>query len=186
MKAVCIATGSSLTKEDVEYCKGKAKIYVIKESYKLAPWADVLYAADSDWWDIRNGCPDFNGEKWTCTPEAEKKWGIKRIDYKVEIPWSNEAGLVATGGHSGFQALNMAVLDGASEVILLGYDLGHQGRKHWWDDVPDLKRECRASDYNQWIKRFHAAVPHIKVPVYNASRFSYLTCFPRVNLEDVL
>jgi hypothetical protein len=48
---VCVASGHSLTKEDVEYCKGKAKVYIVNDGYKLAPWADLLYAAhtDRDW-----------------------------------------------------------------------------------------------------------------------------------------
>jgi hypothetical protein len=187
MKIVCIASGESLTPEDVDYCKGKAdKVYVVKESYRLAPWADLLYAADSDWWDIRKGCPDFTGEKWTCTPEAAKKWGINYIDYKVELKWSLQQGIVATGGNSGFQCVNLATLNGATEVILLGYDMGFTVKKHWWDDISELKRECRGSNYNDWIKRFHEAKPLIPAKVYNASRFSYLTCFEKVNLRDVL
>jgi len=185
MKAVCIATGPSLTQEDVDYCRGKAKIYAIKESRYMAPWADVLYAADHDWWDENSGCTDFAGEKWVCDERTAKKWGLHYIPYKVESPWSNDRAYVATGGHSGFQAINLAALHGASEIVLLGYDMGYSGNaKHWW--TGKFKRNVRGSDYNDWIRRFYLALPHIKIPVYNASRFSYLNCFPKVNLKDVL
>lgn len=174
-----------MTPEDVDFCRGKARVYAVKESYHLAPWADVLYAADADWWARLKGVPDFKGEKWTVSPDAAKYYGLNHIEYRVELPWSNQQGLLATGGNSGFQALNLAVLQGASEVILLGYDMGFAGdKKHWW--TGQIKREFRDSNYNSWIKRFHLAVPHIPVPVWNCTRGGYLHAFPRRELKDVL
>lgn len=186
MKIVCIASGPSLTQEDVDYCRGKAdKVYVTKECFKMAPWADLCYAADADWWDFWKGLPEFKGEKWTCEPEAAKKWGITHIPYRVDLHWSKDKSVVATGGNSGFQLVNLAELHGATEIILLGYDLGFKGGdKHWWDKT--IKRDSRPSNYNEWIKRWHLAVPHITAKVYNATRQTYLTCFPRVELKDVL
>jgi hypothetical protein len=184
MKAICIATGTSLTKEDVEYCKGKAKIYAIKESVTLCPWADVLYSADTDWWEFYKGYPDFKGEKWTVSAEASKKWGLNHVEYDSSLVWGN-ANILATGGNSGFQTLNLAVMHGATEVILLGYDMGHPTeRKHWW--TGEIKRPIRPSNYEDWIKKFHAASKVIPVPVLNATRNSALTCFPKVELRDVI
>jgi len=184
MRYFCIATGPSLREEDVLYCQGKGKVYVVKETYHIAPWADALYAADHDWWERLNGVPEFKGKKWTCDEKTAKKYDLNYIPYRVDSPWSNDPSYVATGGHSGFQTMNLAALHGATEIILLGYDMGYSGSsKHWW--TGKYKREIRGSDYNDWIKRFHAATKHIKIPIYNASRFSYLTCFPKVALEDV-
>jgi hypothetical protein len=184
--AVCIANGPSLTSEDVEYCRGRAKIYAVKESVTLCPWADVLYAADTDWWERHQGYADFKGERWTVSAEAGLKWGINVIDYDSALKWSDTPGLLATGGNSGFQALNKAVLDGASKVLLLGFDMGHEpGKpKHWW--TGKIKRETRASHYHEWIPKFNAAAPLIQVPVVNVSRETRLECFPRLGLRDVL
>lgn len=182
--AICIASGPSLTQEDVDFCRGKGKVYVVKECKDLAPWADVLYAADGDWWERENGCPDFTGDKWTVHPEAAKKYGLKCIDYKPQDTWSFEQDWIATGGNSGFQALNLAVLHGASRVVLLGYDMGFVKNKHWWTGKKD--RPIRCSNYQEWIEKFNKAAPLIPVPVLNASRLSNLKCFPRVKIMDVL
>lgn len=193
MKAVCIATGSSLTPEDVDYCRGKATIYAVKEAYLYAPWADHLHAADCDWWVRNKGLPDFLGKKYVCDQRTAQKYGLTWLEYDYKLPWSTKAGVIATGsgngttgGNSGFQAMNLAALHGATEIILIGYDCGHKkgSHEHFWHDK--IKREHRETNYNWLIKGYHNALPHIKIPVYNASRFSYLTAFPRVNLHDVL
>jgi hypothetical protein len=183
MRAICIANGTSLTKEDVEYCKGRGKIYAVKESVNLCPWADVLYSADTDWWEHYNGYDYFAGERWTVSHEASKKWGINHIDYDSSLVWGT-ANILATGGNSGFQALNLAVMQGATEVILLGYDMGHPpDRKHWW--TGKITRPIRCSNYADWITKFDKASKVIPVPVLNATRNSALNCFPKVNLRDV-
>lgn len=182
--AICIASGSSLTKEDVDLCRGAGKVYAVKECVKLAPWADVLYAADGDWWENYKGMTDFQGDRWTVDVAAAKKYGLNCIDYINTCNWSNDPAYIATGGNSGFQALNLAVLQGAGRVILLGYDMGFTTNKHWWTGT--LKREVRSSDYNFWIKRFCAAVPFIPAPVINCTRGGYLECFPRMDLADAL
>ena len=53
--AVCIASGPSLTQADVDYVRGKARVIVVNNGYLLAPWADVLYAADARWWMLAQG-----------------------------------------------------------------------------------------------------------------------------------
>jgi len=187
--AICIASGPSLTKEDVDYCRGKGRIYAVKEATLMAPWADVMYAADHDWW-INNPerWRDFKGEKWTLENRAAELFPeLKTIKCRAEWKWSTTPGVLATGGNSGFQVINMAVLDGADRVILLGYDYGYdpaQQDKHWWEK--EHPRESRYSNYAEWNKRLAAAAPLIPVPVFNATRQTAITCFPLVNIKDVL
>lgn len=190
--AVCIANGTSLTKEDVEFCKGKGKIYAVKEAALLAPFADVLYAADVDWWKLPTNklAKEFQGEKWTVAddsnPEikqAVKDFGLKTIKYMSSAVWSSDPSYIATGHNSGFQAINLAVLHGASRVILLGYDMGYSGQnKHWW--TGQVKRDSRWSDYQKWIRHFNQAAPLIPVPVINATRGGNLECFARMPINE--
>jgi hypothetical protein len=185
--AICIASGPSLNREDVEYCRGKGRVYAIKEAALMAPWADVLYAADTDWWDKNpERWADFKGEKRTVSKAAADRHGLIYLEAKTQLKWSTTPGALATGGNSGFQALNMAVLDGAERVILLGYDYGHQPgmSKHWWD--VDHPRDSRYSNYAEWNRRLAAAAPLIPVPVLNATGNTAITCFPLVNLREVL
>ena len=60
---VVVASGPSLTAEDVDYCRERAAVIVVNDNYKLAPWADVLYAADPEWWDLHQGAPSFQGDR---------------------------------------------------------------------------------------------------------------------------
>jgi hypothetical protein len=181
--AICIASGASLKKEDVEYCRGKGKVYAVKECWKLAPWADVLYAADDDWWDHYDGVKEFQGERWTCNERAAQRHGINHIPYNSDLVWGTD-NVIATGGNSGFQALNLAVMQGAEKVILLGYDMGFHGNKHWW--TGQFKRNIRPSNYDDWIKKFNKAAPLIPVPVINCTRETALSCFERMPLHEAL
>ena len=184
--AICIASGPSLTQEDVDYCRDKGKVYVVNECHQLAPWADVLYAADGDWWDKNKDAREFEGEKWTCNAQAAEKYDLFDIMVKPHWHWSLTQGVLAAGGNSGFQAVNMAALDGAERIILLGYDMGHEPgtKKHFFED--EDAKILRTSNYAQWIKRFTKAAEFIDVPILNASRASALECFERVDLRDVL
>lgn len=181
--AICIATGPSLTKSDVEQCRGRGMVYAVKEAIAFAPWADVVYAADEDWWILRDGLPKFEGEKWTCNEPAARRYNLNHVDIDCDAAWG-EGDVIASGGHSGFQAINLAVMHGATKVILLGYDMQRVGiQKHFYDAMPGLSRNSRASNYKQWLQRFRAAAPLIPVPVINASRESAIDCFPRMTLN---
>jgi len=123
--AVIIASGPSLTKEQVEYCKDKAKVYAVNNAYQLAPWADVLYACDHEWWAHYK--PEFAGEKWTLNQKAAADFGINLIGCNQKALFSTIDGVIATGFNSGFQALNLAYTQGCRKAILLGFDYKNTG-----------------------------------------------------------
>jgi hypothetical protein len=184
--AICIASGTSLTQEDVDYCRGKGRVYAVKEAHILAPWADVLYCADEDWWALKQGVPGFAGEKWTVSPDAARQYRLNYVEGSADIEWGHTPELIAYGGNSGFQALNLAVVQGASKVVLLGYDYGlRAGKKHWFDGTKH-ERTSRPSHYHEWLPRIHAAAKHIKIPVINCSLESAIECFPKMTVREAL
>jgi hypothetical protein len=180
--AICIATGLSLTREDVEFCKGRGKIYAVKEAVLYCPFADVLYAADTDWWDYKDRWQDFNGKKWTLSSEAALKYGLNHIEYDPNLIWSDKQGIIASGGNSGFQAINLAYLHGATRIILLGYDMGYKEKKHFFDDIKP--RHSRDSDYKKWLAHFDKAAQMIPIEIINCTRGGALNFFPRKTLEE--
>lgn len=188
MRAIIIAPGPSLTQKDVETVRrfraaaapGTCRVTAIKEAVELCMWADVLYAADDDWWRYNEGYADFAGERWTVHPRAAFEWGIKEWNFDVNVVWSERKGVLATGFNSGFQALNLAYLKGASEIVMLGFDLCLNGtQRHFYTN----ERPKRNSNYERWIHHYNLAAPLIKIPVFNASRRTALKCFPRVDLD---
>lgn len=176
--AICIATGESLTQEDVDYIRGKGRVYVVNDAYRLAPWADILYACDYEWWDYHK--PVFAGEKWTINARASKEFNLRYIE-QGEKGFSFDDNKLGTGGNSGFQCLNLAYLHGATKIVLLGYDMGGT---HFFGKHPAHLN--RGSDFSSWIKHMNEAAALIDIPVFNCTRNTALDCFPKVALRDVL
>lgn len=184
--AICIANGPSLNPDDVALCKGHGKIYAVKEAHHLAPFADVLYCADDDWWERFKGVPEFAGERWTVSEHAAKKWSLNHINGSSGIQWGKTPELIAYGGNSGFQAMNLAYVQGATKIILLGFDYKHtENRKHWFDET-QYKRQSRVSDYSGWLMRLSVAAKLIDIPVINCSPDSAIHCFRRMNIAEAL
>lgn len=192
---VILGGGSSLTQADVGFCQGKARIIAIKEAITLAPWAEVLYAADAKWWRFYRGVPEFAGRKyaieqspdqpptdWSQWPDVQvlQQTGIKGLEIKP-------TGL-RTGFNSGYQAINLAFhLSGPTTITLLGFDCwtGPNGQQNWFGDHPLHTR----SPYPLFLDAFLSLAPALQeagVRVQNASRFTVLNAFPRVALEEAL
>lgn len=162
-------------------------VYAVNDAYKIAPWANILYAADHSWWQQHKGASDFQGKKYSVSSEACAEYkDIHYIAGKSAPEWSVSPDYIATGGNSGFQAMNLAAIHGAKKIILLGFDYGFKAGtpKHFFGDHPGPIN--RGSDYPQWIDRINKAALHIKIPVVNCSRETAITCFPRQIIQDAL
>lgn len=195
---VCLGCGPSLTAEDVEACRGNAPVVAVNDAYRLAPWADVLYAADSDWWREYDGVPSFTGLKYGIVNKTRKKdrWPpdvqvLKFTGYDgIETDSSGLRAGKRGGQNSGLQAIGVAVHLGASRILLLGYDLHvSDGRTHFFGEHPDRIRKPSPSPYALMVRSFDALVEPLKalgVEVVNCSRRSALACFPRASLADAL
>lgn len=188
---VCIATGPSLTADDVDYCRGKARVIAINDAYTLAPWADALYATDANWWHWHRGVPEFVGPKWSL---EHSQWSRYRVMYPDVQRLQNTGpdGLerqptgLKNGRNSGYAAINLAYHYGASRIVLLGYEMQRTGgRGHFFGEHPNKS----TSPYDQFRRRFQALVkPMAKsgISVVNCSRNSALEWFPKRPLREVL
>lgn len=176
---------------DAAKAKGRARIIAINDCWRLAPFADLLYAADAAWWDHHQGVPSFAGEKWTQDKgrglAAAQRWNLKVVRSELRDGLSLDPQLIHQGYNSGFQALNLAVLFGAARVILLGFDMkATGGRSHWFGDHPAPL--LRGSPYNLFVAAFDRAAPELVragIDVINCSRETALTCFRRASLDEV-
>lgn len=194
---VILGGGSSLTPEDVAFCKGKARVIAIKEAYLLAPWADALYAGDAKWWRGYRGAPDFAGLKYTIDQDPKEEqigdWPDVQVlsNTGVEGLELEPTGL-RTGYNSGFQAIGLAVHLGVSRIVLLGFDCwtGHNGEQNWFERFPHLVKAHHVhSPYPLFHQAFASIVEPLnqaQVAVVNASRFTMLKAFPYLSLEEAL
>lgn len=179
-----------MTVEDVEYVKNKCKIVAVNNAYKVAPFADALVALDTDWWatnwkdeELRN----FKGLKFATDPDVRDRFGAHWVHGVIRNGLSTDWDNVAVGADSGYYALAIAVLMGATKIIMLGYDMGHasDGKTHFFGDHPSNLRNC--SPYDLFVERYEtipAWCGENGVQIFNSTRQTRLNCFNRANVRD--
>ena len=137
-----MATGPSMTQEDADFCRGKAKVIAVNNSYALAPWADAMWATDAKWWNWHQGVPSFTSPKWSLEHSAWNNFrakypDVQRLRNTGHLGLEHDPSGIRNGRNSGFAAINLAVHYGAAKIVLLGYDMqAHSGKSHFFGDHP--------------------------------------------------
>lgn len=189
---VIVASGPSARTVPLELARGKAKFIVINHSWQLAPWADVLYAADYGWWRESKGCPDFKGLKVAGEIRASREgWGVNFVtiakgDSRLLL---NEPGRIGYGHSSGFQALNLAVQFGVKKIVLVGYDMRLDNGVHWHGKHgPRMNNptEKLAGIWRSALDRVSDEFKRLGVTVINVSEVSKLESYPKMKFEDAI
>lgn len=209
-----IASGPSLTEDQVLMLRGRVPVIVVNDSYLMAPWADIHYFADAKWYEWHRNYESpaqhlfgreralalfhgFQGARVTIENHQAKirahEPGVKVVrndNHAPDCPKPPE-GLclkpdgVRTGSNSGYQALNLAVHTGAKRLLLLGYDMRESdGRTHWFGDHPR-----KTSSAEQFVPAFRTLVEPLRklgIEVVNCTPGSALDCFPKRALEETL
>lgn len=190
-ETVCvIASGPSLTREDCdEVYKRGWKTIVINDTYKMALFADAMYACDGTWWNVHHqGVKDnYYGETWTQDKPASEKYGLNYVQ-SVNRPGLGTGEMIHQGANSGYQCINLAYYWGAKRIILLGLDCSPSpdGKKHWFGDHP--KGLSNNQPFERWVLNFKKLADDLallKIDVINASRRTALGCFKQIFLEDI-
>jgi hypothetical protein len=185
--------GPSLTREQVDYCRGKCRVIAVNRAYAWAPWADILYGHDTRFWRQhaeaqRIGDIDFPpalefpGLKLTRQTETDPS--VLRIPRgeKVEDVLEGRVFHRFDSGHDAVQIA--AICTGPSGVILL---LGFDGRPngHWhagYTKKQTLEFEkVRASHDVLW-----PVLREYGVTLVNCTPGSSIDAYPMVPLEDAL
>ena len=179
--ALIVGTGASVSGAPLYLAEGVFKCIVVKSAYELAPWADVLYGIDMGWWIARRGAPKFKGLKVTPSPRAAKVFNLRQVRLKTGARIIREpigtlgCGLRDGGGHSGWQAINLAIQFGATRIVLVGFDM-HDG--HWKPNDPGVAKPDHMRT-KRWRDEMDAAVDEFRgVEVINATPGSALKSYP--------
>jgi len=201
--AVLLGGGPSLTTRQIEHVRSareadKVRVIAVNDAYRIAPFADVCYFADSEWWGWHKDRPEFRefaGQK--CSIEHS---GANITDSAVHVlrnatapahgyGLSLDPGQVVTGRNSGYQALNIAILAGAKTVILLGYDAREPSlgqKSHWFGDHPRIEQVSVFAEYRKSFSLGEDAIKAAGVRVLNCSPGSAIDSFPKMDLDDAL
>ncbi len=156
------------------------------------PWADVLYGCDAKWWAAHDGCSEFCGVKWSShnnkqasddKTEVAERYGLNLVKGKHGSGFSTDQNFIHYNDNSGAQALNLAILLGATYIVLVGYDLRHvQGKSHFFGDHPSTLHQ--RNEYESFCRKFGPAPDG--VTIINATPNSALKVYPQMVLEDAI
>lgn len=181
-----MASGPSLNREDVERVRawrGDGRlVYVVNNTYEMAPWADLLFVGDGNWLERYAPQCDFAGERVTASKVGQYiGWTVTPAGFQ----WHQ---------NSGAGAIAWAIHNGAKRVFLLGYDCQKTGGKsHWHPPHEGVLRNGRqlkdAPNIADWPASFAGVADLARakgVVVVNCSRVTALKCFQRARIEDLL
>ena len=194
-----IGGGPSIKRSDVDMLRDRLRVVVINESFQLAPWADVLYSCDNNWWQIRHvALNKFNGLKVTQDDVAAQMFpDLKKIKLRPDGPGTykkyflmDEWGEVGSGQGSGFQVVNWMAQLAVKGMALLGFDgCTINDQMHWHGRHQGRLNNPNQSTFLAWKMWMENAAPKLRelsIDMVNCSMVSTIGCFPRFTVAATL
>lgn len=196
---ILVGGGPSLIGFNFKRLKGLGHIVAVKGCMFDIPWADCGFILDlpriREWqgrmrdleMPIYLAVPD---ELPYQTPDVPTGIWLRRNTNNSTL--SSDPFRIATGGTSGYGALNLAYLKRARKIVLLGFDykishkdsVGHHNEQHYIN-----KRRQNKRYWANWARNFdYAAKQCHKSGIYvlNASPVSSIDAFPKCTPEEAL
>lgn len=143
MTAVLIATGPSVTDEQINYIKekhaqGRCKVLTLNNVYQKVPFTDMHLSCDFPWWrwyyPRDKALRDLPCPKYTWHPDIAKQFNIDYIQGEVKPGLSADPSIIHINHGSGPMWINMALHLGIEKLILIGHDMRY---------APDYKPQQR-------------------------------------------
>ena len=201
---VCIATGPSVTPEQVEIARRKGfELYACNNAIFLAPDAALLYAVNHRWWlHYWDKVKDLPCEKWTTNTFASEYFGINCINETHKPGLSQNRDVIHHGHGSGYSLVSMAYRNGAERIILLGYDLKYatdynaanhdpgSTPRHFFGEYPHSmqhwpSKQVKGGVHVELLELYRSIARQNVVEVVNCSPDSAIDCFPNVPIDAV-
>jgi hypothetical protein len=190
--AFLLAGGPSLRDFDCKVLRGVGRVIAINRSYRLAPWADVLYFCDLYWWQHHKLEVEelFRG-RYIVTLENQID-GVKTLRNTGTSGLETDPSGLRTGNNSGYQAINLAYHFGVKRIVLLGYDMrvSPDGRTHWHGGYTGYSADTYRDLFrNYMIPCFDTLVQPLRdagIEVINATPNSALQCWSYRPIGEVL
>lgn len=192
--AFILGGGPSLKGFDATRLRGKGKIIGVNNSgIDLAPFADVLFWADTRWLDWNKDRLGLHTGRWKVSrkrPHFDTGHDVKFLPFKPRRLSHRPDSL--GGWCGGSSAINLAYLLGAKVMVLLGFDMRDLPPDRWkegnWHDqhqMPPVEGQRR----DKFIPVIEAFAPDLLdqgVTVLNCNERSALRCFPFADIEELL
>ena len=201
----CIATGPSLTQDQVDTARDKGfELYVCNNAIFMAPDADLLYAVNFAWWQwYWHDVSSLPCEKWTTSKQVADHYLINWIAERNGYGLSTDPKIIHHGHGSGFSLVSMAHNKGADRIVLLGYDLKYApdydaaGRnpgstpRHFFGEYPQSmqhwpSKQVRDGVHIELQQLYRNVAEQGLVEIINCTPDSAIDCFPMMAIEDVV
>lgn len=176
--------GFDLSKLDDEYT------IAINHSFDYYPKAKMVLFVDTAYADFaKDQLKNYEGvilASFRCQDRLPKKQNIFIFPQNNSKPGKNIGEGLYTGKLSALCAINAALVMGASEIYLLGFDMNYRGKDHHWYgtavanqdsyDVENLTKKIPLFDaFKPWADR-----------IFNCSKSSSIKIFAYADLNEVL
>lgn len=180
---VVLAPGPSLSSEQTHLVQQSGlPVVAVNDAFRLAPWADVLYAADAAWWQVHaQEALKFEGLKMTADFHVAFRQ-VARLKQTGVYGFDPTPGCVRTGSNSGYQAVHVAMQAGAKRVLLVGFDMHGS---HFFGKHPAPLRNSHPETQKQFAINFQFLKGH-GTEIVNCTPGSAITCFPQQDLAEAL
>jgi hypothetical protein len=182
-----LASGPSMSAKVADRVRAAGLPTVVtNDTWRLAPWADVLYAADRSWWEhYWKEVEPLPALKVGCEPGC-KLPGVNWMRDTGREGFDPNPSCIRTGGNSGYQAIHLAAHAGARYIVLCGFDM-HGA--HWHGRHPDPLRNAGPGMFDKWVPRFATLERELSargVRVVNCTPGTALRYWPCFDLDTVL
>lgn len=168
----------------------RGRVIAIKQSAALRPDADVMFISGEDSWEnCRHVLPLFRGTYIVVRSKVDLRLPktVKRIGRTKDHTRLCEDARCVAGLDAGTSAINLAYHFGATEIVLLGFDMcgGHWCNGEIPHALPHPPQDHFTRHLGQ-LEPFAADCRAKGIRVVNCSPISKATCFERQPLEAFL
>lgn len=166
-----VGSGVSLTLDDVKRLRSQCDYLIaVNSSFLIAPdLFDYVYASDSTWWNANyNTVPSLAIKVTSSVSAAARHKSLLLAQHFI-------VGTYSSGG----RAIELAIMLGASKVVLLGMDCNLKDGSHFFGEHKNLNNPTQKS-VRQWLEHFERiACKHKNIEILNCTRGGNLECFKR-------
>lgn len=181
-----VGGGASLKGFDWGRLNGK-RVMAVNRAYEVLPQAEVVYFSDFRFWIWNQD--DLNshaGRKITSAAKIKQK-NIERVKITGLTGIDTTPGCIRQGNNSGYGAINLALHLGATQILLLGFDMKFSGGQcHWHDGYPVLNSEKMLKNMLHYFDTMVEPMEKLGVEVINLNTESELHCFKKMSVEEIL
>lgn len=187
---IIIGTGPSLTKEQIDQVAHLPK-FGCNRAFEFD--LDVLAATNKEFWDhYWPELKDLRCDKWTPYKPSADKYGINYIEERNQPGLSTDPTYIHHHHGSGPIILNIALHYGIKTMLLIGWDMRHQGKRHYFGEYPEKMQHITRNlgpngELVGLIREMETIKPdNYGIEIINCTPGSALKCFKSQSLSEYL